>query len=63
MLFLRRNIQTVRAFCSSALNDALRKRIECCITSKPVVVFMKGTKEEPRCGFSKNVSMVISVNC
>ncbi|VDN60254.1 unnamed protein product [Dracunculus medinensis] len=48
VLTVWRNIQTVRAFCSSALNDALRKRIECCITSKPVVVFMKGTKEEPR---------------
>jgi len=36
-----------------ALTSELRSRIESVIGSAPVVLFMKGTREVPQCGFSK----------
>ncbi|KAJ6814082.1 monothiol glutaredoxin-S11 [Iris pallida] len=40
---------------SSGLNIALRSRIESLINSNPVILFMKGKPEEPKCGFSRKV--------
>jgi Grx4 family monothiol glutaredoxin len=35
--------------------DALNKRLEQLVNSHPVFLFMKGTPEQPRCGFSRKV--------
>jgi hypothetical protein len=55
------------------LDDAVRQKIDKCVSykqissisqvilkvkSSPVVVFMKGTQQEPMCGFSRNVKLV-----
>lgn len=37
------------------MNDQLQKRIEQLINSSKVFLFMKGTPEEPQCGFSWKV--------
>ncbi|XP_057948170.1 monothiol glutaredoxin-S17 [Malania oleifera] len=39
----------------SGLNDALKSRLRLLIDSHPVMLFMKGTPEEPRCGFSQKM--------
>jgi len=44
---------------SSELSQVLRDRITGYVAADKVVVFMKGTQEEPMCGFSKNVKMVL----
>jgi monothiol glutaredoxin len=41
------------------MDDALRQRIEETIAKKPIVVFMKGTKSFPQCGFSATVVEVL----
>jgi monothiol glutaredoxin len=41
------------------MDDALRKRIEETIAKQPIVVFMKGTKSFPQCGFSATVVEVL----
>jgi monothiol glutaredoxin len=35
-----------------SLDSALRQRIEALLSAHPVVLFMKGTPDAPRCGFS-----------
>ncbi|WOL10136.1 monothiol glutaredoxin-S11 [Canna indica] len=40
---------------SSDLNDALRMRLQQLVDSHPVFLFMKGSPEEPKCGFSRKV--------
>lgn len=37
------------------MNEALRQEITQIIASNPVVLFMKGTRERPTCGFSAEV--------
>ncbi|CAK9321025.1 unnamed protein product [Citrullus colocynthis] len=37
------------------LSSALEKKIQQLIDSNPIMLFMKGSSEEPRCGFSKKV--------
>ncbi len=39
----------------AALDQETRSRIEALIQTHPVVLFMKGTREAPRCGFSATV--------
>jgi monothiol glutaredoxin len=41
------------------MDEALRTRISEIIASKPVVLFMKGTKAFPQCGFSATVVEVL----
>lgn len=53
-----RSLYAVRAFSTANLSEPLRKRIESYVASAPVVVFMKGTQQEPMCGFSRNVKLV-----
>ncbi|KAJ4832402.1 Monothiol glutaredoxin-S17 [Turnera subulata] len=43
----------------SGLSDALRKRFQQLIDSKPVMLFMKGNPEAPRCGFSQKVVKIL----
>lgn len=42
------------------LSDALKKRLQQLIESHPVLLFMKGTPEEPRCGFSRQVVDILN---
>ncbi|HJP36788.1 MAG TPA: Grx4 family monothiol glutaredoxin, partial [Gammaproteobacteria bacterium] len=43
-----------------SLNDQTRSRIESMIASKEVVLFMKGTPQQPQCGFSAAVSGILN---
>lgn len=40
---------------SAGLSSALSSRLESLINSAPVMLFMKGNPDEPRCGFSRKV--------
>lgn len=40
--------------------DPLRLRIQGLVDAKPVMLFMKGTPEQPRCGFSRRVVDVLN---
>jgi len=42
------------------MNTATRERIVSTIQSKPVVLFMKGNKAMPQCGFSAQVVGILS---
>jgi len=42
-----------------ALTSETRSRIESLIASKPVVLFMKGTRDVPQCGFSATVCGIL----
>lgn len=37
------------------MNETLQKKIEALINSAPIFLFMKGTPQEPQCGFSAKV--------
>lgn len=41
------------------MDSQLQERIEELIASSPVVVFMKGSKLMPQCGFSNNVVQIL----
>jgi len=41
------------------MDSQIQQRIEGLIASSPVVVFMKGTKLMPQCGFSNNVVQIL----
>ena len=41
------------------MDDSTRSRIEALISSSPIVVFMKGSKLMPQCGFSNNVVQIL----
>ncbi len=38
---------------STELKDAMKKKIHEIVTSRDIVLFMKGTAKEPLCGFSQ----------
>ncbi|KAK3152867.1 hypothetical protein QOZ80_2BG0164590 [Eleusine coracana subsp. coracana] len=40
---------------TGSMEDVLNKRLEQLVNSHPVFLFMKGTPEQPRCGFSRKV--------
>lgn len=42
------------------LSGPLKKRIQQLVDSNPVMLFMKGTPEEPKCGFSRKVVVVLN---
>ncbi|XP_019162260.1 PREDICTED: monothiol glutaredoxin-S17 [Ipomoea nil] len=44
----------------SGLSEALTSRLEGLINSSPVMLFMKGKPEEPRCGFSRKVVDILN---
>ncbi|KAI8901575.1 thioredoxin-like protein [Globomyces pollinis-pini] len=43
------------------LSDQLKSQIETTVKASPVVVFMKGTKEQPQCGFSRGVVQILQL--
>ncbi|XP_072956954.1 monothiol glutaredoxin-S11 [Typha angustifolia] len=44
---------------STGLSDMLKSRLQSLINSSPVMVFMKGKPEEPKCGFSRKVIEIL----
>jgi monothiol glutaredoxin len=42
------------------MDETINKRIEQTITENPITLFMKGTKEEPMCGFSAQVIHILN---
>ena len=42
------------------MNIETKTRIETLINSSPIMVFMKGTKLMPQCGFSNNVVQILN---
>ena len=45
---------------SISMDPNTRQRIESLVASSPVVVFMKGNKLMPQCGFSNNVCQILN---
>ncbi|KAK1295255.1 hypothetical protein QJS10_CPA16g00717 [Acorus calamus] len=45
--------------CSSALTPELKSTLDKVVTSHKVVLFMKGTKDFPQCGFSNTVVQIL----
>ena len=41
------------------MDSAVQARIEALVASSPIVVFMKGNKLMPQCGFSNNVVQIL----
>jgi monothiol glutaredoxin len=42
------------------MDSAVQQRIEALVGSSPIVVFMKGSKLMPQCGFSNNVVQILN---
>ena len=42
------------------MDSALQARIQALVASSPIVVFMKGSKLMPQCGFSNNVVQILN---
>ncbi|KAK6741558.1 hypothetical protein RB195_009429 [Necator americanus] len=58
----QRPLLSASRFCSAAsstLSEEVRNKIDKMVKSGDVVVFMKGTQQEPMCGFSRNVKLVL----
>lgn len=53
------NGQTGGVTDSTGLSSALTSRLESLINSAPVMLFMKGNADEPRCGFSRKVVEIL----
>ncbi|XP_057967751.1 uncharacterized protein LOC131157538 [Malania oleifera] len=53
-----RRIRSVRCF--SALTPELKTTLDKVVTSHKVVLFMKGTKDFPQCGFSHTVVQILN---
>ncbi|KAK6945539.1 Glutaredoxin [Dillenia turbinata] len=51
--------RTQRFRCFSALSPELRSTLDKVVTSHKVVLFMKGTKDFPQCGFSNTVVQIL----
>ncbi|CAL9233042.1 unnamed protein product [Arabidopsis halleri] len=45
---------------NTGLSETLRARLEGLVNSKPVMLFMKGKPEEPKCGFSGKVVEILN---
>ncbi|KAL8235597.1 hypothetical protein R6Q59_016678 [Mikania micrantha] len=43
----------------AGISDSLKTRLEKLIRSHPIMLFMKGTPEEPKCGFSKKAVEIL----
>src|SRR3954467_14212685 len=41
------------------LSDAIRSRISGLVAQNPVILFMKGTRRQPQCGFSAQVVQIL----
>jgi len=51
--------QTIRSYSEK---PAIHSRIEGLVAGKPLVVFMKGTPEQPLCGFSNAVCQILRMH-
>ena len=45
-----------------SLSTAHRQQIDQIVKENRVVLFMKGTKEQPMCGFSRGAAMILEMN-
>ncbi|XP_059669902.1 monothiol glutaredoxin-S7, chloroplastic [Cornus florida] len=54
-----RRIGSTSTRCLSALTPELRTTLDKVVTSNKVVLFMKGSKEFPQCGFSNTVVQIL----
>ncbi|MFX3993683.1 glutaredoxin family protein, partial [Streptococcus suis] len=45
--------------CQSALDPNLKATLDKVVTSQKIVLFMKGTKDFPQCGFSNTVVSIL----
>lgn len=54
-----RRIAPIPFRCRSALTPELKTTLDKVVTSQKVVLFMKGTKEFPQCGFSHTVVQIL----
>jgi monothiol glutaredoxin len=43
-----------------ALSDEMRNDLQTLVESHPIVLFMKGSAQEPRCGFSSRVVNILN---
>ena len=43
------------------MDAAVKDRIDQIVQAQPIIVFMKGTKLMPQCGFSNNVVQILNV--
>ena len=62
---LVRHLHTTRAFqaaTTAAGDPEIQKKIKDVVSANKVVVFMKGTKAQPMCGFSKAVVQVLHMH-
>ncbi|KAF2078211.1 hypothetical protein CYY_000501 [Polysphondylium violaceum] len=50
---------SVRRFCSASTQEQLMAKIKQQVTESPVVLYMKGTPEQPQCGFSNTVVRIL----
>ncbi|NP_001352207.1 glutaredoxin 3 [Cicer arietinum] len=55
-LLLKRSFNTIRC---SALTPELKSTLDKVVTSNKIVLFMKGTKDFPQCGFSNTVVQIL----
>ncbi len=64
VLLQQRQISTTKWWRDLATDDPLHKRISDLIGSEkvPVVIFMKGVPEAPRCGFSNAVCQILRMH-
>lgn len=53
-----RKMSSIRCF-SAALNPELKTNLDKVVASNKVVVFIKGTKDFPQCGFSNSVVQIL----
>ncbi|KAH6570286.1 hypothetical protein BASA61_001660 [Batrachochytrium salamandrivorans] len=44
-----------------SISDSLKAQIDQAVKDNPVVVFMKGNKESPQCGFSRAVVQILEI--
>ncbi|XAR58339.1 hypothetical protein NMG60_11026796 [Bertholletia excelsa] len=54
-----RRISSIRCMSGAALTPELRATLDTVVASHKVVLFMKGTKEFPQCGFSHAVVQIL----
>ena len=41
------------------MSDEIQQRIDSIVKKYPIIVFMKGTPDNPQCGFSSRVAMIL----
>lgn len=54
-----RGLTTIRFFVHVALNPELKTTLDKVVTSQKVILFMKGTRDFPQCGFSNTVVSIL----